>query len=60
MPDDDDVDVEARLDQLGEAQVRLMVSAGSLPVHWHVPIVEWLAKKEKEKLHTTTTTTATG
>jgi hypothetical protein len=38
----------ARLEQLGEKQVRLLVSTGGLPTGWNTRIVEWLAHKDQE------------
>ena len=44
-----EIDVHKRLDELGEAQVRLLMSTGGLPTQWHVSIYDWLSKKEKEQ-----------
>jgi hypothetical protein len=38
-----------RMEQLGPAQVRLLVSSGGLPSGWEVHAVEWLAKKDQEE-----------
>jgi hypothetical protein len=38
-----------RMEQLGPAQVRLLVASGNLPSGWEVHAVEWLAKKDQEE-----------
>lgn len=38
----------ARLEHLGEKQVRLLMSTGGLPPLWNARIVEWLAVKDQE------------
>ena len=48
MPAEEGVDVHARLEELGESQVRLLLSTGGLPHSFHLPAVHWLASKEKK------------
>ena len=55
MADEESVDVQARLEELGESQVRMLLSNGGLPHHFHLPAVEWLASKEKDKSETAST-----
>jgi hypothetical protein len=37
----------ARLEELGEAQVRLLMSSGGLPSAWQPVVLKWLAAKEQ-------------
>ena len=37
-----------RLDELGETQVRLLVSNGGLPSDWNLTIIKWLSEKDKD------------
>ena len=43
--------IRARLEALGEKQVRLLMSTGGLPPGWNVRVVEWLADKDQEGQH---------
>jgi hypothetical protein len=47
-----------RMEQLGPAQVRLLVQSGGLPSGWEIHAVEWLAKKDQEERRTTTSVIA--
>lgn len=38
----------ARLEKLGESQVRLLLSSGGLPPVWNLTIIEWLSAKDQE------------
>ena len=46
---DEEVDVQKRLEELGESQVRMLLQTGGLPHSFHLPAVNWLAEKEKQK-----------
>ena len=47
-----DEPVRTRLESLGVAQVRLMLSNGGWPAALHIQAIEWLAEKDKEeRLH---------
>jgi hypothetical protein len=48
MPVSENDQIIARLEGLGEQQVRLLVSSGGLPTSWNVRIAEWLATKDQE------------
>lgn len=37
--------INARCAELGEAQVRALMSTGGLPHTWTVPVLAWLAKQ---------------
>jgi hypothetical protein len=41
--------INARLEQLGPNQVRLLISSGGLPTGWNVRVAEWLAAKDQEE-----------
>ena len=43
-----DAPVRARLESLGPAQVRLLLSNGGWPAQLHIQAVEWLAEKDRE------------
>ena len=49
---DASVDMHGRLEELGEDQVRLMLSTGGLPHFMHLPAIHWLAEKKKKQNNT--------
>jgi hypothetical protein len=44
-----DEPVRVRLESLGPAQVRLLLSNGGWPAQLHIQAVEWLAEKDREE-----------
>jgi hypothetical protein len=38
----------ARLETLGESQVRLLLKTGGLPPSWNLTIIKWLTEKDQE------------
>ncbi len=39
--------MKARLEELGERQVRTLASTDGFPHHWRIGVQEWLRAKEK-------------
>jgi hypothetical protein len=42
-------EIRAKLEDLGVAQVRLLLANGGLPLLWQPTIIEWLARKDQEE-----------
>ena len=49
MDDAEQARMKARLEELGEAGVRALVSTDGFPHHWRVGVMEWLRAKEKAR-----------